>query len=475
MEQGEWVEQELEFANLEDERLNDRLRRVLSLLAKSPTRSIPSACCAHAETKAAYRFFSNEKVSFETVLESHVESSKARVTEHPVVLLVQDSTEIELTRPKQQVNGAGYLSDDRRGVLLHMQQAFTPEGTPLGTISAELICRGKKKKYSKKGKYKQLPIEQKESNRWLCGMRVAQEISEEFPKTQCINIADSESDIYEVLCESALVDKRVDWIVRACQNRKLADQETGENLLYDAALKAPVIFEKSLDIRGKDDKKFLCEKRRRKQPRKARCSKAKVHATRVTLNPPYRKEQRLPAVEINVVLVKEENPPETEAPIEWLLLTTLPIGNKEQVAKVIEYYCTRWMIEIFFKTLKSGCHIEQRLFEEIDNFEPCLAIYLIVAWRALYICRVARSYPNLSCQLVFEPSEWKAVYMITLRKRPPKKPPSLESMLLMVAQLGGYVVRKNSLPGPMTTWLGLQRTYDLALAWDTFGPEARAK
>ena len=176
---------------------------------------------------------------------------------------------------------------------------------------------------------------------------------------------------------------------------------------------------------------------------------------------------------LNVVLVHEANPPSSEEPIEWLLLTSLPIGDSEQVRQVIQYYSTRWMIEVFFRVLKSGCRVEERRFEELDRLLTCLAVYLIVAWRSLYVCRLARSCPDLNCEAVFEPAEWKAVWKVIRRTDPPATPPSLAGMVRLVAQLGGYVNRKRAdPPGPQTLWIGLQRAHDFAICWQLFGPGA---
>lgn len=176
---------------------------------------------------------------------------------------------------------------------------------------------------------------------------------------------------------------------------------------------------------------------------------------------------------MNVVLVREVDPPEGEPAVEWILLTSLPIDSAAQVRQVIEYYCVRWMIEVFFRTLKSGCRVEDRRFEHLDRFLPCLAVYLIVTWRTLYVCRLGREFPEISCEAVFEPAEWKAVHQVIHRQPPPSTPPTLSTMVRMVAQLGGYVNRKRAdEPGPQTVWLGLQRTHDFALCWQAFGPEA---
>ena len=113
-----------------DKRLDDRFSILLSELGDRPILSIPAACGGRAEMKAAYRFFDNDKVTFEKVIEPHTSRTKERMAEQKVVLLVQDTTEVDLTRPEQEVEGAGELDGPRRGVLLDAMHAFTPEGLP---------------------------------------------------------------------------------------------------------------------------------------------------------------------------------------------------------------------------------------------------------------------------------------------------------------------------------------------------------
>ena len=145
-----------------------------------------------------------------------------------------------------------------------------------------------------------------------------------------------------------------------------------------------------------------------------------MRAAQVTLRAPSRHDRKLPHVTINAVLVCEENPPEGDEPIEWLLLTDLPIESLDEVRQIIAYYCLRWMIEVFFRVLKSGCRVEERRFEQIDRLLTCLAVYLIVAWRTLYVCRLGRSCPEISCESVFEPAEWRAAWKVVRREDPPQ-------------------------------------------------------
>jgi hypothetical protein len=175
-----------------------------------------------------------------------------------------------------------------------------------------------------------------------------------------------------------------------------------------------------------------------------------------------------------VVLVTEVDPPEDEIPVEWMLLTSLPTNGVDQVRAVIQYYTVRWMIEVYFRTLKSSCRVEERRFETIDRALNSLAIYMIVAWRALMVCRISREYPDQSCEAIFEPEEWKSVYYVVHQQPPPDEPPTLKAMTRMLGQLGGYVDRvREDEPGPQTVAIGLQRAHDITQCWVLFGPEAR--
>jgi Transposase DNA-binding/Transposase Tn5 dimerisation domain len=474
-----WVMDEMKTVKLHDKRLDARLRTVLAQLADRPMASIPAACGGHAEMTAAYRLFDNEKATFDNILEAHADATRQRIAAQSVVIFAQDTTEVNLTRPGQVVAGVGPLDGNSRvGALLHLLHAFTPDGTPLGTVHALAWARDEQTLGSTplaRAERAATPIEEKESYRWVTTMQHARRTARDCPTTTCVCVADSEADIYELFVEGMAEPKRVEWIVRACQNRALSRETTKEMdtiYLREHVLAQPVLFNHTTKVRGREPK-VGCETRGRRQARESRTAEVSVRAARVALRPPYRPAGKLPAVTLNVVLVHEAHPPAGEEPIEWLLLTSLPIDNLEQVRQVIQYYCTRWMIEVFFRVLKSGCRVEERRFEALDRLLTCLAVYLIVAWRSLYVCRLGRSCPAINCETVFEPAEWKAVWKVVRRTDPPADPPRLDEMVRLVAQLGGYVNRTRAAPpGPQTLWIGLQRAHDFALCWQLFGPGA---
>ena len=138
-----------------------------------------------------------------------------------------------------------------------------------------------------------------------------------------------------------------------------------------------------------------------------------------------------------------------------------------------EYYACRWQIEIYFKVLKSGCQVEKLQLETADRIKPCLALYMIVAWRVLYVTMLGRECPELSCDALFAEEEWKAVWTVQKGEPLPAQAPSLRIFLQLVGALGGHLGQPWDGPlGPKRMWIGLQRTIDFALAWRQFGPEA---
>jgi hypothetical protein len=467
-----------ESACFGDKRLTNRLVKIMDQLTNYPNLSIPGAMKERAAMEATYRFFDNSRVTPDAIVQPHVDATKERIRQNRVALLVQDTTEIDLTRPHQQVKDVGPLDGNKRmGALYHPLVAFDDQGLPLGIPWSKAWVRKEEPTDEKltpaeqREQMRRRPIEEKESFRWLEGFRAALATAKACPQTQCVCIGDSESDIYELFLEDRQVNqtRNLELLVREGRGRTLSD---GGGSVLDAVRSTPCLYQDRVDV-SKRDLKITAKKGQRNQPRDARLAEVEVRAKTVTLNQSARPGQpALPKVTVNVVLVEEINAPKGVTPIQWLLITTLPIETVEQVQLIVHYYTIRWQIEVYFRTLKSGCRVEERYFEHLDRMLNCLAAYSIVAWKVLYLCRLSRECPNLSCEVVFEPGEWKPLYMAIHRAQPPKTPPTINEVVRMIASLGGYVVRKATQPGTQTLWIGLQRLNDLVLAWNAFGPGA---
>ena len=393
-----------------------------------------------------------------------------------VVLIAQDTTELDITRPNEVMAGAGPLNDSSRvGFHDHVSLAMTPEHLVLGVVDAKIWARDpvefEKDADQKRAERRAKSIEEKESFRWVEGYSAACHVAQEVPGTHIISLADSEGDIYEYLLEGQAVEgaHKASFIIRACQNRALVvPDETpaaeSHRLLREQVASTPILAQRSLEIRGRDPKSK--DDRKRKQPREPRTAVVTIQAARVKLRAPSRPGGKLDNVEVNVVLVTELNPPPGAEPIEWVLLTDLPIGTVEDVLRIIDYYTCRWQIEIYFRVLKSGCKVEESQLEAATRFEPYLALNMIVAWRIMHVMMLGRECPDLPCDIAFDEDEWQAVYAAVKKETPPSQPPPMKTIVGMIASLGGWLGRKcDGPPGPKAMWIGMQRMTDLALGW----------
>jgi Transposase Tn5 dimerisation domain/Transposase DNA-binding len=457
-------------------RLKNRFQKVLDSMYNKPSLKFPAGCNGRAETKAAYRFVDNEHVTASTVLAPHRDATIERIRQQAVVVIPQDTTELDLTRPHEIMDGAGPLNESSRvGFHDHVSLALTPERLPLGVVTAKIWARDpvefEKDADQKRAERRAKSIEDKESVRWVEGYRAACQVAQEAPETHIISLADSEGDIYELILEAQADEgvRKASFIIRACQNRALVATDEisapeSHGLLRAQLLSTPILKEQTLEIRGREPTSK--DNRKRKQPREPRTAVVAVRAARVKLRGPSRPGGKLDNVEVNVVLVTEPNPPPSAEPIEWILLTDLPIDTLEDVLNVIDYYTCRWQIEIYFRILKSGCKVEESQLENAARFEAYLALNMIVSWRIMYVMMLGRECPDLPCDVAFDDDEWQAVYAVVKKQKPPSQPPSMKTMVGLIASLGGWLGRKcDGPPGPKATWVGIQRMTDLAIGW----------
>jgi hypothetical protein len=439
---------ELTAIELGDRRLNRRARRLLEKLGEKPTVSIPAACGGWGETRAAYRLFDHPEVSAERVLAPHIACTEERLRAYPRVLCLQDTTELDYTTKKDSIVGLGPLNyESRWGLYLHPTLALTPERVPLGLLEAHLWVREPGRLGEQKDPNR--PLEEKESVRWVDGFARVNALAETLTDTRLTYIADREGDLYDLFVEAPCPERGADWLVRVQHTERLLTDGRKLRAAIDAA---PVLTEITFE-------------RPATQGRRARSVHQQIKVVRVTLKPPTRPDRTLPEVTVTALLASEPHPPAGEDPLNWLLLTNLPVETPEQAIEKLSWYLCRWQIEVYFKVLKSGCRVEQLQLEMRERLEPALAFYLIIAWRVLYLTMLGRDCPQMPCDAVFADEEWKAVYLVTQRKPPPEQPPSLDTMVRMVASLGGFLNRKSDgFPGPKTLWIGLQRIPDFVLA-----------
>ena len=456
-----WVSKEFESISLGDERLNHRAKRILSDLSSQPSNSIPAASGGWAETKAAYRFFENAKVSSKIILAPHKKATLERVKAHKRVFIIQDTTELDYSGQKQKQGVGPSKNDNTKALLLHPSLVVTPERVCLGVYDDYQWHRKELLRHQglsiaglQNKRLHHQHISEKESYRWLVGYRKATEVAKSCPDTQVIMIADRESDVYDVYDEAKQTEGiKADWLIRINKNRVLIDsQGKREN---------QKLYERIENLPPCQLIEFNLQKRNGEQGRKV---KQELRAARVKLHPPTgrRGDLRLSPVDVTVLLAKEIDPPVGEKPISWWLMTSVKLRKDIKPADLISWYLCRWEIEIFFRILKSGCQVENLQLTSEKRTEACLAIYIIIAWRILFLTSIARVNPQRACLDILEYEEWTTAYISIKKAKPPKKPPSIGDAIKLIAQMGGYLARKNdSPPGPKAIWQGITKLYEI--------------
>ncbi len=460
---SEWVKHELGGVEFGDKRLNNRVLELLEKAGKQPQASLNTMFHTRKEIQACYRFFSNDLVDEKKMFQPHLQESYRRSAQHPVVLSLSDTTSLNYTTRKT-LKDSGYISSNNaQGFFLHANIAVTPDRLHLGVISQKFWAREKEKPGRSLREYK--PLVEKESYRWIEGYRDSCELASHCKETQVIHITDREGDIFELFNEHESIKnkgKAADYIVRSNHNRTVYAEGKASNSLIEELESSKILGEISFEIINRDDNTV----------RRVRQS---VQAASVTIKSRYGADTPNIKVTINAVYLKEIDPPEGEKAVIWCLLTSCPINTFEDIKSIVEYYLCRWEIEVFFKTYKSGCKVEEKSLRSAERLYPLFCLFLIIAWRLNFLLHMSRINPNISCEIYFDRSEWKAGYIAATRnKEPPINPPTMSEMMGYIGKLGGHLGRKNDPhPGVKAIWTGIWRLTHYADAWDLFGPEAK--
>ena len=374
----------------------------------------------------------------EKLFSPHRQLTIERIKEHPVVLLLSDSSSLDFSG-KSSIKGMGRIrAQYSRGIWIHPTIAVSPDRLCLGVIGSEMWTRDLEIKRTPTKINDRKEIELKESHKWIKSYQAADSVAKLCPKTQVINIVDREADIMELILECQKSEgASAELIIRSSHNRISQDGENLKKKLKESPSLGEIAF------------KMEPGKKRKEREVKQTLKAIKFSPRRKWFN-----GKRLEEAEINVVLAKEENPPEGKKGIEWAFLTTLPINNPEEVKKVVEYYLCRWQIEIFFKVLKSGCKVEDHCLQTMERMENLISMYMIIAWRVMYLMMLARSCPEVPARH-FLPEE---IAGILLSKRKKAKEQTIKEAVGQIAKMGGYPGRKNDPPpGPKVIWKGLQK------------------
>lgn len=474
--ESSWAEQEFAEINLGDKRLNERLIKICDRFSDAPESPINQACLDWKETKAAYRFFQNEKVEVNDIIASHRQNTVLRAKTHNIVLALQDTSYFVYTNhPKTEGLGKMSLKIGRNkdriysnGLMMHTCLAVTTKGLPLGLFDQKIFTRTlhpDKERRRAGGKYIQdtLPIEEKESYRWLESLSITKKA---IDTTQVITVCDREADVYDFFKLSAKIEAPV--LVRASQNRtvnrKSRYEENDIAKLWDYMSIQPEAGSYTIEVPQRTQRKHV-------KARIGRTATVTIKFGKFQLNPPRNnpkhKVEKLPDIEMHAVHVLENDPPEGEDPVEWMLLTNLPVASFDEACEKARWYSLRWRIEMYFKVLKSGFRVEACRLGNAERLARYLAVMSVVAWRLFMITLIARTDPATPCTHLLVDQEWKVLYMKVNRERKlPKRIPTIGDAVIWIARLGGYLARNNDgPPGTIALWRGWKRLTDLTDGW----------
>jgi hypothetical protein len=428
---GAWVDEEFETLDLGDPRRDRRAKELVKRFASRPTASIPGACEGWAETIAAYRFLGNEHIDWRDMMQPHWDRTTARMGQLPVVLCIADTTELNFNG--QDIEGAGPLSYEAQvGMYLHATYAVTPDREPLGVMNAWMWAREPRDANGRRGGVK-------ESVRWIESYEIVADQARALPDTRLVYVADREGDIAALMQRAQELGEPADWLIRSQHNRALK----GEASLWETVHASEVLGHISFVLPGRSGQK-------------AREVRQELRSQRVML--PGRAGVTLTCVE-----AYEVDAPAGVKPVIWRLVTNREAGDARALIELVDWYRARWEIEMFFNVLKNACRVEALQLSQMERVEKALALYMVVSWRIARLIRVGRTCPELDASLFFAADEIHGAHVLCKKARP-KKPPTLNQMIRMVASLGGFLGRKSDgEPGAKTLWIGMQRVMDAVI------------
>lgn len=462
-----WVDREIAGCKFKDARLGERFQKLLRQIASAVGQTIPFACRDWANTKAAYRFFSNERVSEEEILSGHFQATRDRTAATDGhILVLHDTTEFSYTREKPSLIGSTCKVNSGRdkkgrlrshtvcGILMHSSLVVTPEGLPLGLAAIKFWTRKKFKganALKKKINPTRVPIEKKESMRWLENVKQSTKLLNE--SAQCVHICDREGDIFELFCAAEEIGTH--FLIRTCVDRLAGD---GDHTIADVMAEVRVKGLHRIEVR--DKKGDVSE------------AKLEIRYRRIRVLPPIGKQKRYPSLPLTIIHAQERGDPEGRERIDWKLITNLPIQSCKDVIEKLDWYAMRWKIETFHKILKSGCKAEESKLRTAERLVNLISVFCILSWRVFWITMINRTAPNASPEVALTKAEIDLLdHAVEDRDKKSSRTKTLSHYLMKIARLGGYLARANDPPpGNMVIWRGLSRLTDM-----TFGVMVAAK
>lgn len=453
---------DLSRADLGDPRRVVRAQQVLERLAAAPDASLPAALVTDAELEGAYRLFSNDAVSFERILDAHALGTAERVRGSKLVLAIHDTTSCMFRHADPEE--VGYLNTGKPGFPLHMTLLVDTREwrRPLGLTHAEVLPRSNP---PRRGKSKRRPSSYARSKdpdreflRWQRGIDVT-EARLIGSGAEIIHVADREGDAYTLMATCLRQGQR--FIVRARNNRNALEAGTKVPIrtLFDGA---PVVLEREVPLSRRLGATAPAT-RRAQPPRESRVARLCFSQTSATFCRPNIVGANMPAtIDVNVLHVFEQDAPDGQEPVDWLLYTTEPLNTVAQIEAVVDYYRCRWQIEELNKALKTGCVVQERRLESLAALTTMLALSLPIAVELLALRTLARADSTSPADTVLTKQQLAALRHLSHRPMPRR--PTVQDALWCIAGLGGHI-KNNGAPGWQVLQRGMEKFVAFAAGW----------
>jgi len=447
------ISAEFEGAELGDPRRTRRLLKVADVVAKAPSLSFPKLAASDGELEGTYRLLSNEDVDWRGILGPHVKATARRCSGRGDVLVVHDTSDFEFETEAAAREDLGLLNGyGARGFIGHFSLALSDEHsrTPLGVLDFQPIVRRKYaaslKQYDSAKRsqvHARRPPHEKERERWFQGVEATEQLL--AGRSSPIHVMDRGADGY--MLWSRLVAHRYRFVIRAVAYAGRSER------IQQALEGAEIRVRREVGLSRRGHKPMSTS--REHPPRKAREAELCIRASRVTLKRPQVNAPGAPdETTLNIVDVFEPNPPAEQEAVSWQLLTSEPIETPEQLERIVDIYRARWVIEEYFKAIKTGCAYERRQLMSLRALLNALAIFIPVAWRLLLLRTAARQTPTAPASDYMQEEEIKLLRWRSKRVKLPKHP-TVEQVLLAIAGIGGHL-KRNGPPGWQTLAAGYQ-------------------
>lgn len=416
----EWAQHEFGGAELGDLRLQRRLVQSARALGVQPGRAFCGAASGDlAAVKAYYRFIGlpddDEAITMQAMLAAHRQRTLQRMMAQPLVLCVQDGTQLNYTKLAK-CEGLGSLGTNQtgarsKGLHLHSTLALSADGLPLGVLDANCHAPSQRvadDQRAKPPKSANIPIDEKKSFDWIRALRQCEQAAVQMPQTRLVSVMDREADFFELFDEQRQRNK-VDLLVRAKHDRLIKDPSSAQpQTLFDQARSGPAQGRLGIAVPRQSTRP-----KRSKQPAREghpkRTAQVELRYRELVLPPPRHYAGKDYAgkapVRLWVVHVREAKAPAGAARLEWFLLSTREITSVEQACECLRWYCLRWRIEDWHRVLKSGCRVEALQHKTATRLKRAIALNLVIAWRIMVLTLLGRQAPELPADVLFSDLE----------------------------------------------------------------------